>query len=139
MTITPSLTSEYCMFMLLMALGSLAETQQRWGTKQQWAEKWAQPAFSMIPKITMENDLTAVHCLILFRYWRLGQFAEMSSLYHMWILNPAHAYNMICLASDKLQRILERFLRLSFNAQYQGVKESDPGAGTCGKGDSRAS
>src|ERR1700730_8034220 len=41
MTISPSFTSKYCMFMLIMALGSLAEQDQiRDG--QQWAEYWAQ-------------------------------------------------------------------------------------------------
>lgn len=66
MNITPSFTSEYSMFMLIMALGTLVETEQIYHG-QQWAERWAEPAFSQIPMITMENDLTAVHCLILFR------------------------------------------------------------------------
>lgn len=46
------------------------------------------------------------------------QFLDIS-LYHMWILNPAHAYNMICVASEKMQNILERYatLRLTLNCR----------------------
>ena len=54
------------MFMLIMALGTLADLEQIWNG-QEWAEYWAQPAFSMLPKVIKETDLTAVHCLILFR------------------------------------------------------------------------
>jgi hypothetical protein len=66
MTLNSSFTSEYCMFMLVMALGSLAE-QEQISNGIQWAEYWAKPAFSMLPMVMMETDLTAVHCLILFR------------------------------------------------------------------------
>lgn len=54
------------MFMLIMSLGTLADQEQLRNGKQ-WADYWAQPAFFMLPMVIGESDLTAVHCLILFR------------------------------------------------------------------------
>jgi hypothetical protein len=75
-TLTPSSHSEHCMFMMIMALGSLAEREHIWND-QEWADGWAQPAFSLLPEIITQNDLTAVHCLILFRYVSRNRFRRM--------------------------------------------------------------
>ena len=97
-----------------MALGRLAEKEEICQGKQS-AAYWAKPAFSMIPIIMMQDGLTAVHCLILFRYHDIPSIyiPTYISLYHMWVLNPAHAYNMICIASEKMQKIVEKYFLLS--------------------------
>jgi hypothetical protein len=55
------------MFLLIMALGSIAENDDiRAG--QSFASMWAQPAFSLLGVVTMEHTITAVQCLLLFRF-----------------------------------------------------------------------
>jgi hypothetical protein len=52
-----------------MALGSIAENDDiRAG--QSFGSIWAQPAFSLLGVVTMEHTITAVQCLLLFRFAR---------------------------------------------------------------------
>jgi hypothetical protein len=50
-----------------MALGSLAEDDRR-TPNSDLAERYAQPALSMLPSIISNDDLVAVQCFILIRY-----------------------------------------------------------------------
>lgn len=62
----PEKSSRYCKFLLIMALGSLAK-DDRPTRNLNFAEKYAQPAFSIIPTIIASADLMASQCLILIR------------------------------------------------------------------------
>jgi len=60
------------MFLLLMAIGSMAEKDTNTNSGLYRAEKYAKPAFAMLPLVIMDNSLTGVHCFILFSYGSLA-------------------------------------------------------------------
>jgi hypothetical protein len=63
----PERNSKYCMFLMLMALGSMAQKDKiEKGLYR--ADKYAKPAFAMLPMVMMDRNLRSVHCFILFRY-----------------------------------------------------------------------
>jgi len=97
------------MFLMLMALGSLAEHEDSAGGID-WVEKYARPAFSMFPEVAVTVNVTAVHCLILFRFY-LSQaiMVLIYSLYFMWLIKPASSFNFINQASIKIQQIIYMF------------------------------
>ena len=82
---------------MVLALGSLAMNDQI-EPMQNWAAEYAQPAFSLLPAVILQNDLTAVHCLILF------------SIYYMWLVKPAHVFNFIGMASMKIQHLVHWYV-----------------------------
>jgi len=50
-----------------MALGSMAQKDKiEKGLYR--ADKYAKPAFAMLPMVMMDRTLRSVHCFILFRY-----------------------------------------------------------------------
>jgi hypothetical protein len=63
----PACTTKYCMFLLIMALGSIAENDDI-RTGLDLATIWAQPAFSLLAVVTMEHTLMAIQCQLLFRF-----------------------------------------------------------------------
>jgi hypothetical protein len=62
----PERSAWYCKFLLIMALGSLAE-DDRPTRGLNFAEQYAHPAFSMLPTIVSSGGLLAAQCLILIR------------------------------------------------------------------------
>ena len=66
-SIQPDLGPTYCLFLLIMALGQMAQ-DDRVSSEQIWAEHYAQPAFSMLPLLVLKSDIISVQCLLLFRY-----------------------------------------------------------------------
>jgi hypothetical protein len=60
--------------------------------------------------VTMEHTITAVQCLLLFRFAWYSICLPWFSLYHMWILKPSHAFNLLCTTSTKMQSLL--YLRI---------------------------
>lgn len=62
---SPNFSTDYCMFLMILALGSIAEND----IVHNWAAQFAEPALSMLSIVCAQNDITAVHCLILFRYF----------------------------------------------------------------------
>jgi hypothetical protein len=65
--IKPVFTSKYCMYLLMLSLGKMARND-RLTNRPKWPEKYSQPAFSMLSIVSVENNITSVHCLILFSY-----------------------------------------------------------------------
>ena len=91
------------MVLMVLALGSLGQNDEI-QPLQNWAAEYAQPAFSMLPTVVMENDIVAVQCLILFRF--IQQSFTYPSIYFMWLVKPAHMYNFIGMASMKIQHLV---------------------------------
>src|SRR5579862_3870784 len=60
---SPSFSANYCKFLMILALGSMALND----TVHNWASQYADPALSMLSIVCAQNDITAVHCLILIR------------------------------------------------------------------------
>jgi len=65
--------TSYCMYLLVLALGSMAHPDGHTDLSHRWATEYAQSAFAMMPAVIISSDLTSVHCLILFRYLNFGE------------------------------------------------------------------
>ena len=101
----PVYGTNYCKFLLMMALGSMAE-DDRVSSGLNWAEQFAQPAFSMLPSVASGDDLESVQCLILFWYALIDLSSLSSSIYFLWLLRPAQSFNYIGQASIKIQNLI---------------------------------
>ena len=99
----PEFSSTYCLFLLIMALGTMAEDENARG--RNWAEKYAQPAFAMLSPVMISNDLVSAQCLILLAYTDFSSSTD-SRIYFMWLIKPTQAWNFICYASNKIQNLL---------------------------------
>lgn len=104
----PQWNSKYCMFLMLMALGSMAENESI-ENGLFLAEEYASPAFSMMPVVMFDGSLAAVHCFILYRYGKFPMCLT-PSIYLGWVLKPATAFNFVCHASVKIQQIIYWYL-----------------------------
>lgn len=99
----PEFSSTYCLFLLIMALGTMAEDENAKG--RNWAEKYAQLAFAMLSPVMISNDLVSAQCLVLFAYTDFSSSTD-SRIYFMWLIKPSQAWNFICYASNKIQNLL---------------------------------
>jgi hypothetical protein len=98
----PSFSTEYCMFLMMLALGSIAQND----TIYNWAPQYAEPALSMLSVVTAQNDITAVQCLILIRYLFLHDKDLIVSIYYSYLVKPAQVFNYIGIASLKIQHLI---------------------------------
>jgi len=87
-------SSDNCLALLVVALGSLAED---------WSIGISQPLVSvncmveaqhMLTTVGFGHDITSIQCLLLF------------GIYYIWIVHPPQAFNFISLASLKIQFLL---------------------------------
>ena len=91
-------TKENCMFLLVTALGSLAEDQSIGAAQSEESKVCILGAQIMMPAVILGGDIISVQCLILF------------GIYYAWQIQPPQSYNFVCMASLKLQFILFGYL-----------------------------
>lgn len=91
-------STQNCMVLLVAALGSLAEDKSIGAPQSAFSLSCMMAAQIMLSVVILGTDMLAVQCMILF------------SIYYVWIINPAQAYDFICTASMKLQFILYPYL-----------------------------
>lgn len=94
-------STEHCMFLMILALGSIAQNDK----VHNWASQYASPALSMLSVVCAKNDITAVQCLILIRLTYFPQHL-ISSLYYSYLVQPAQVFNYVGIASLKIQHLV---------------------------------
>jgi len=91
-------TSENCLALLVVSLGSLAEDWSIGSSQPLVSLDCMLAAQTMIPTVVFGHDIVSVQCLLLF------------GIYYIWIANPPQAFNFISMASLKTQCLLFRYL-----------------------------
>jgi hypothetical protein len=95
--ISPTVASERCLYLIVVAIGSLAQYDSlQEALRQRPDALWMEKALGLLPTVLLESSVKALQCLIFL------------SIYYLCLVKPCQAHDYILIASIRAQDLLKR-------------------------------